>query len=131
MGLRRELEGVKSEMRRMVEQNEVPQKQPRRELGVEVVTRDGQQTREPKPCEGRSGKEVTATDDNCKVHPQEKGREDEGRGAEEGKRAEGNRQGYARMPRKPAKQVMGVRKVWGLKKSDTCHEVAKAMVKVA
>ena len=118
-------------MRRMVEQNEVPQKQPGRELGVEVVARDGQQTRKPKPCEGRRGKEVTVTEDNCKVHPQEEGREDEGWAAEAGKRAEDSRQGNARMPRKPAKQVMGVRKVWGLKKSDTCHEVAKAMVKVA
>ena len=96
-----------------------------------MVARDGQQTREPKPCEGGRGKEVTATEDNCKVHPQEEGREDEGRAAEVGKRAEGSRQGNARMPRKPAKQVMGVRKVWGLRKSDTCHEVAKAMVKVA
>ena len=57
VGLRRELEEVKSEMRRMGEQNEVPQKQPGRGFGADVVTSKGQQARESKPCEVRSGRD--------------------------------------------------------------------------
>ena len=56
-GVEKGIGGGQSEMRRMGEQNEVPQKQPGRGFGADVVTSKGQQARESKPCEVRRGKD--------------------------------------------------------------------------
>ena len=155
-GLRRELENVKSEMKKVVEQNELGQKH----VGPEGAERRlDQRTGNSKQSEVMSdmqvGEERNTVTYQCrnreaeknersrgtggvahavgdgKVPTQEHSGETEKQAAKMEIRAQGGNQENTRKSKQPVKQMIGARKVWGTRKGVTCDEVAKAMVRIA
>ena len=139
VGLRRELDGVWNEMKRVTAENESLQSQLVKEGVVEVEARKNMKTGRPKPNEAeerkRESKEASLYThrengramDQSKVYPQRGGMGAEGQAHESKNKANG--QLVPGGAKKRPKQVMGVRKVWGTRKQDSCDDVAKAMVK--